>query len=102
MTDNDLPKKKRFSLIQPSTLAFFDEARKTKNFSTFDKVHGYIYARFLYSFISIGTGQHKLNRLFNPIITFYNYVQAGIRKLFPVKSTNKSNLRIPIMAKFSP
>jgi Pyruvate/2-oxoacid:ferredoxin oxidoreductase delta subunit len=89
MIDNNLPKIKRFGLIQPSTLAFFDEARKTKNFSTFDKMHGYIYARFLYTYISIGIGQHKLNRVINPIITFYNCIQAGFQKLFPVKSTSR-------------
>jgi ferredoxin len=88
MIDNDLPKKKRISIIQPSTIAFFDEAGKTKNFSIFDKLHGYIYARFLYTYISIGIGQHKINRLINPIITVCNYLQAGLRKLFPVKSTN--------------
>ena len=94
MIDNGLPKKKRLGLIQPSTMAFFDEAGKTKNFSTFDKVHGYIYARFLYTYISIGTGQHKLNRLINPIITFFSHIQAGFRKLFPVKSTNKPKITI--------
>ncbi len=89
MIDSDLPKKKILGLIQPSTMAFFNEAGKTKNFSTFDKVHGYFYARFLYIYISIGTGQHKLNRLINPIITFCSYIPTVFQKLFHVKSTNK-------------
>lgn len=54
-------------LIKPSTRAFFAEGRKTEGISLFDMLHGYVYARWPYLYISIGTGRHpaarKLKRL---------------------------------------
>jgi Pyruvate/2-oxoacid:ferredoxin oxidoreductase delta subunit len=40
-----------------------------KNYSFFDLVHGYIYTRFPYFYISVGTGEHKLSKTLGPIAT---------------------------------
>ena len=48
--------------IRPSTQAFIAEARKIPNYSLFDFLHGYIYARWPYLYIGIGTGEHPLSK----------------------------------------
>ena len=64
-----------FSWVKPSTRAFFDEALKTANYSVFDWLHGYIYGRWVYFYIAVGTGEHPLNQTIGPIarrlITFF-------------------------------
>jgi len=51
---------------RPSTVAFIREARRKPGFSLFDWVHGYVYARWPYLYIGIGTGEHPLARVFGP------------------------------------
>src|SRR5512135_3294314 len=50
--------------IKPSTLAFIKEARKTPGYTTFDLVHGLVYARWPYLYIGIGTGEHPAAKWF--------------------------------------
>ena len=52
--------------VLPSTRAFTREARRARDYSVFDWVHGYIYARWPYLYIGIGAGTHPLARLFGP------------------------------------
>ena len=62
--------------LKPSTVAFAREARRTPGFSLFDWIHGYVYARWPYLYIGIGTGEHRLARLFGPLV-------RGLARLFP-------------------
>jgi len=55
------------TFFKPSTHAFFQEARKTPDFSLFDYIHGYLYGRWPYLYISIGTGEHPLTRFIRPL-----------------------------------
>jgi ferredoxin len=55
-------------LIQPSTKRFWQEARHKPGFSFFDRLHGYVYARWTYLYIGLGTGRHPLARRFGPPI----------------------------------
>jgi ferredoxin len=50
--------------ILPSTRTFTREAWEAKEYSVFDWVHGYVYARWPYLYIGIGAGTHPLARLF--------------------------------------
>jgi ferredoxin len=54
--------RKRFFLT--STLAFLKEGRHTPGYSLRDLLHGYLYARWPYLYISIGTGEHRLTPVF--------------------------------------
>lgn len=71
--------KKRINIIHSSTWEFIREARLTSGYRFFDFLHGYVYARWPYLYISIGKGEHTLspvlarlanfaNRLFLPIL----------------------------------
>ncbi|MCL7454551.1 MAG: 4Fe-4S binding protein [Anaerolineae bacterium] len=54
--------------VRPSTRAFIQEARRTPGFSLFDLLHGYVYARWPYLYIGVGTGEHRLARVVGPIV----------------------------------
>ncbi len=65
-------------LVRPSTRTFVREARRTPDYSRFDWLHGYVYARWPYLYIGIGTGEHPLARVIGPLAR-----QLG--RLFPPK-----------------
>jgi ferredoxin len=54
--------------LRPSTRAFLQEARRALGCSLFDVLHGYIYARWPYLYIGIGTGEHPLARVLGPLV----------------------------------
>jgi ferredoxin len=58
---------KRTFRLKPSTRSFIQEARKTSGYSLFDWLHGYIYARWPYFYISVGTGEHRLAGFFEKL-----------------------------------
>jgi ferredoxin len=51
----------------PSTRAFMQEASRLKNFSLFDRLHGFVYIHWPYLYIGAGLGEHPLSRILNPI-----------------------------------
>ena len=66
-------------LIKTSTREFIREAHRISGYGLFDFLHGYVYARWPYLYISIGKGEHTLspmlasltgfvNRLFHPFL----------------------------------
>jgi ferredoxin len=55
-------------LIRPSTSAFVQEAQRTSGYTWFDGLHGYVYARWPYLYIGVGTGEHPLARILGPLV----------------------------------
>jgi len=53
--------------ILPSTRRFFREAAQLPGFSWFDRLHGYVYARWPHLYIAIGVGEHPIARLLGPM-----------------------------------
>jgi ferredoxin len=64
MAENRLRK----GLVSESTRAFIREARQANDYSFWDFVHGYVYARWPYLYIGIGTGEHRLAKTFKPVV----------------------------------
>ena len=58
----------RVGLVRPSTRAFRREARLTPGVSFFDWLHGYVYARWPYLYIGVGTGEHWLAHRLAPVV----------------------------------
>jgi NAD-dependent dihydropyrimidine dehydrogenase PreA subunit len=54
--------------IKPSTIAFVRGARRTPGYSFFDWLHGYVYARWPYLYIGVGTGEHPLAQFLGPLV----------------------------------
>ena len=65
-------------LLRPSTRAFLKEARQTPEFTVLDTIHGYVYGRWPYLYISIGKGEHPINRLLRPLVRFYRWLFPSV------------------------
>lgn len=72
---------KPFRLISPTTKMFWREGQKIPGYSLFDFLHGYVYGRWPYLYIGIGTGNHPLTPLFRTILKVWHW-------LFPEQKTN--------------
>jgi hypothetical protein len=77
------------SLIKPSTLEFVRQARQTRGFSAWDWLHGYVYARWPYLYISVGTGEHWLAKLLGPPVGF-------VTRLIPKSPPNGKTLSMDL------
>jgi len=62
--------------LSPAARSFLQEARRTPGYSLLDLLHGYVYARWPYLYIGIGTGEHPLARLLGPLV-------RGLGRLLP-------------------
>jgi len=82
--------KKRWwhALVKPSTIDFIREGRRTPGYTLFDWLHGYIYARFPYLYIGIGTGEHRLAKWVTPLI-------RGISNLLPAHRSTHNGAEAP-------
>jgi NAD-dependent dihydropyrimidine dehydrogenase PreA subunit len=60
--------------LRPSTWSFLKEARQTPGFTLFNTLHGYVYGRWPYLYIGIGTGEHPINRLLQPLVRFFQWL----------------------------
>ena len=54
--------------IKPSTKAFRQEGRDLEGYSLFDFLHGYVYGRWIYAYVWIGSADHPLARLLRPLL----------------------------------
>lgn len=66
--------------VKPATRAFFREGKKTRNFSLFDAINGYIYGRWIYLYISIGTGEHPLAKFIYPVVRISKHLGKIFQK----------------------
>ncbi|MEJ2708705.1 MAG: 4Fe-4S binding protein [Anaerolineales bacterium] len=64
--------------VRPSTLSFFREGQRTSDYSLWDSIHGYVYGRWPYLYIGIGTGEHWLARTFGPVIRGFARISAWL------------------------
>ena len=53
--------------ILPSTRAFVRESIESKHQTFFDVLHGYVYGRWVYFYIAVGTREHPLARIVAPL-----------------------------------
>jgi ferredoxin len=65
------------AIISRSTRAFAVEARRLPGYSLFDWLHGYVYARWPYLYIGVGTGDHPLAKMAKPVV---GWVDTLIRR----------------------
>ena len=75
----------RWQIFKPSTKIFFREGQQTPGYSLWDWVHGYVYARWPYLYISIATGEHRLSKHFAPVFKRVSRILARLKKKPPEK-----------------
>jgi len=66
--------------VKPSTEAFIREAKKSPGYSFFDLLHGYVYSRWPYFYISLGTGEHRLSKTLAPLANWFGAVVVAPKK----------------------
>ena len=66
------------TLVRPSTLEFYEEGRRTPGYTLLDFLHGYVYGRWPYLYIGIGTGEHFLAKTIGPIILLIQEFLAAL------------------------
>ena len=59
--------KLRNFLTSAATVEFYREGRRTPGYRLFDFLHGYVYGRWLYLYLGIGTGEHRLAKVVAPL-----------------------------------
>jgi ferredoxin len=87
-SNTQMPRKK---IVSPSTRAFVREAKKLRHFSLFDALHGYVYARWTYFYISVGTGEHPLSKGVRPIYEALTRFMRVVRPDAGAARAGKSN-----------
>jgi ferredoxin len=87
-----MPKNHKLTMIKRGTKAYFLEANKIPNFSLFDRLHGYVYARWPYLYIGIGIGEHWLAKVFEFFIDHLNPISKRRAKNYSTipSESNKS------------
>jgi ferredoxin len=55
-------------IVKPSTRKFIREGRRTTGYSFSNFLHGYVYGRWVYLYIGIGTGENPLAKKFRPTV----------------------------------
>ena len=55
-------------LLSRSTRDFLNEGRRARNYTWFDALHGYVYTRWLYLYISLALGEHPLAKRLGPAL----------------------------------
>ena len=53
--------------IKPSTREYYREFKELGRYGMAEWLHGYVYGRWAYFYISVGTGEHRLVKSFKPI-----------------------------------
>ena len=71
--------------IRTSTRAFFQEADQIPEYSFFERIHGYIYGRWIYLYIDLGVGEHPLAKIIAPWVNAL--ARFWPQKEMPVGST---------------
>lgn len=66
--------------FKPSTRAFYEQARARPDFSLLNWLHGYVYGRWPYLYISVGTGRHPLARFFKPLYKLFKGPSGSVRE----------------------
>jgi len=68
--------------VSRSTLAFMKEADRIKGYPLFERLHGYIYSRWPYFYIGVGTGNHPMQKWLEPLAEL-------AAKLYPMRPDAK-------------
>jgi NAD-dependent dihydropyrimidine dehydrogenase PreA subunit len=57
-------------IIKKSTREFVQEGKRTEEYSFYDFLHGYLYAKWPYLYIGVALGEHRLNKILQPLFLF--------------------------------
>jgi len=61
-------------LIKNTTREFYRDGKNAANYSLFDFLHGYMYLKWPYLYISVALGEHRLYKVIQPIFLFFQSI----------------------------
>jgi len=61
-----MAERKQWSPMRPAARAFMEESKRLPDSTLFKRIHGYVYTRWPYLYISVGRGNHWLAKVFTP------------------------------------
>ena len=67
--------------IKASTKRFFRESKKLGRYGLVEWLHGYVYGRWVYTYIGIGTGEHWTVKKFKPVGELINRFFEAVTKI---------------------
>lgn len=62
-----------FKIILQSTRKYLKAGQNIADYSLWDKIHGYVYARWPYLYIGIGKGDHPLAKKIQPVLQLFSH-----------------------------
>lgn len=65
--------------IKRSTREFYQEGNRTEDYSLYDFLHGYLYARWPYLYIGVALGDRPLSRVLAPFFLFISSLLSPVR-----------------------
>ena len=68
------PQRNPKPFICPSTRKFYQESRDNPKHSFGDFIHGYIYGRWVYTYIGVAKGRHPLTKILGPLFSFVTFL----------------------------
>ena len=89
---------KKITLVKPSTRTFFKESKKLGRYGPVEWLHGYVYGRWIYHYIGIGTGEHPIVKYLKPLGKAIISDFSGGNRTTATKAA-ASDLPTPIMAR---
>lgn len=72
-----MTERRKRNMISPPTRAYISESRKAPEFTLWKLIHGYVYARWTYIYISAGRGNHWLAKVFGPAVRWMSGLFPG-------------------------
>jgi len=75
-------------LIKSSTREFYREGKNAGEYSFFDFIHGYMYSKWPYLYISVALGEHRLYKIIQPIFLFLQSIMESPREGDPEEFDN--------------
>ncbi len=72
--------RKHINIVHPSTRDFIRDASRMPDFRLFDFLHGYVYLRWPYLYISIGKGEHPLSQSLAKVSASFNHLFLSLLK----------------------
>jgi Pyruvate/2-oxoacid:ferredoxin oxidoreductase delta subunit len=67
-------------LIRKSTREFYLEGKRTADYSLYDFMHGYLYSKWPYLYISVALGEHRLSKVLQPVFLFLKAILEPAHK----------------------
>ncbi len=73
--------------VEPSTLEFWRQGRELENFGVWDWLHGYVYGRWTYLYVSVALGEHKLTK---PLLKLWDILEKVLTPIGPLRPKERS------------